>query len=294
MNRTELGPKSKEVLSWMIISEVLRQSALDLDIAVLHPGGGQYDTLSLVTFEGNSVVHVNRNGVNALANDTLVESIFDTAAKSPAKAAEQIVRAINDKGEKSFSASKRNRIEVCVKIANFLAFYMHGGAHCEWAWTDSQYGVGPNSELSKFEIPDAWKKQKGLFTETTWESGVYLLMMDEKPYAAVNMVTGEFVDAKGLRRPVLAKGFEEDGLARSHIGFMLIVEDADGQLVMGEEAHITDARKKRMSYAEEYYSLPEQSPIYEFECDQEEAILNWIMAERNLLAPGEDIRDYLS
>jgi hypothetical protein len=278
----------------MIISEVLRRSALDLDIAVLHPGGGQYDTLSLVTFEGNSVVHVNRNGVNALANDTLVESIFDTAAKSPAKAAEQIVRAINDKGEKSFSASKRNRIEVCVKIANFLAFNLRTSAHCEWGWTDSQYGVGPNSELSKFEIPDAWKKQKGLFTETTWESGVYLLMMGEKPYAAVNMVTGEFVDSKGLGRPVLAKGFEDDGLARSHIGFMLIVEDADGKLVMGEEAHITDARKKRMSYAEEYYSLPEQSPIYEFECDQEEAILNWIMAERNLLAPGEDIRDYLS
>jgi hypothetical protein len=83
----------------MIISEVLRQSAIDLDIAVLHPGGGQYDTLSLVTFDGNSVVHVNRNGVNALANDTLVESIFDTADKSPAKASEHIVRAINDKGE---------------------------------------------------------------------------------------------------------------------------------------------------------------------------------------------------
>jgi hypothetical protein len=49
-----------------------------------------------------------------------------------------------------------------------------------------------------------------------------------------------------------------------------------------------------MSYAEEYYSLPEQSPIYEFECDQEEAILNWITAERNLFAPGEDFRDYLS
>jgi hypothetical protein len=158
----------------------------------------------------------------------------------------------------------------------------------------SQYGVGPNSELSKFEIPDAWKKQKGLFIETTWESGVYLLMMGEKPYAAVNMVTGEFVDSKGLRRPVLVKGFEEDGLARSHIGFMLIVEDANGLLIMGEEAHITDARKKRMSYAEEYYSLPEQSPIYEFECDQEEAILNWITAERNLFAPGEDFRDYLS
>ena len=75
---------------------------------------------------------------------------------------------------------------------------------------------------------------------------------------------------------------------------MFIVEDANGLLVMGEEAHIADARKKRMSYAEEYYSLPEQSPIYEFECDQDEAILNWIMAEGNLLAPGEDIRDYLS
>jgi hypothetical protein len=86
----------------------------------------------------------------------------------------------------------------------------------------------------------------------------------------------------------------EGGLARSHIGFMLIVEDANGLLIMGEEAHITDARKKRMSYAEEYYSLPEQSPIYEFECDQEEAILNWITAERNLFAPGEDFRDYLS
>ena len=293
MNTTELGPKSKEVLSWMIISEVLRQSALDLDIAVLHPGGGQYDTLSLVTYEGNSILHVNRNGVNALANDTLVEDIFDTAAKSPAAAAAAIIRGIGESKEKLFTANKRNRIEVAVKIANFLAFNLRTSAHCEWAWMDSPYGVGPSAELSKFKIPEAWKKQKGLFIETTWESGVYLLMMGEKPYAAVNMVTGEFIDAEGLSRPVLAKGFEEDGLARSHIGFMLIVEDANGLLVMGEEAHITDARKKRMSYAEEYYSLPEQSPIYEFECDQDEAILNWITAERNLFAPGEDIQDYL-
>ena len=277
----------------MIISEVLRQSAMDLDVAVLHPGGGQYDTLSLVTYDGNSVVHINRNGVNALVVDNLVESIFDTAAKSPAKAAEQIVRGINDKGEKAFSSGKRNRIEIAVKIANFLAFNLRAGARCEWAWVDSQYGVGPNGEISKFKVPDAWKKQKGLFVETTWESGVYLLFKGNAPYAAANMATGEFINADGTREPVLAKGFEEEDLARSHIGFMLVVKDVDGHLVMEDEVHITDALMKRKIYAEENYGLPVQSPIYEFECDAEEAIIKWISAERNHFEPEEEIRDYL-
>ena len=277
----------------MIISEVLRQSALDLDIAVLHPGGGQYDTLSLVTYDGNSVVHVNRNGMNALAVDTLVESIFDTAAKSPAKAAEQIVRAINDKGEKIFSSGKRNRVEIAVKIANFLAFNLRASARCEWAWVDSQYGVGPNGDISKFKIPDAWKKQKGLFVETTWESGVYLLFKGDEPYAAVNMVTGEFINADGSREPVLAKGFEDVGMARAHVGFRFTAKDDAGKLVLDDEVQITDARHKRRTYAEESYALPDQSPIYEFKCDQDEAILNWIIAERNMFESEEEMREFL-
>lgn len=280
MNRIELGPRSKEVLSWMVISEVLRQSSLDLDIAVLHPGGGQYDTLSLVSFDGHPLVHINRNGANALAGDELVENIFETAAKSPTKAAERILKALKAKPFSGHSANSRTRIEASVRIANCLAFYLSAGAKCEWGWFDSPYGIGPNSAVQAFNLPDSWTRGKGLFNDTSWESAIFLIIKNESPFAAINMTTGEFINSKGEKFADFVKNYENEGLLKSHVGAHMVWRDSAGKIQFQDEVHVANMRMSRRIYSEEYLTVPEETILYEFSCDEEEAILKWNNVER--------------
>jgi hypothetical protein len=288
MSETTIGPRTKEALSWMVISEVLRKSSLDLDIAVLHPGDGQYDTLSLVAYEGNSVVQINRNGTNALAGDELVEGIFSTAAKSPSKAADRILDCISITSEPGLSASKRARIESAVKIANFLSFYINSHGHCEWGWNDSTYGVGPSPCVHDFVIPESWKQQKGRFIETGWQSGIFLLYLKDVPKAAVNLVSREMVNPEGKKISSLVKGYEYDELTRAHSALRMFFKNREGKVVFDDEVHPSMTRMTRKIYSEEYLSLAEEKAVFEFSCDEDEALTIWGTTEGVIRA-----KDYL-
>lgn len=280
MSQLEIGPKSKEALSWMVISEVLAQSGLDLDIAVLHPGGGQYDTLSLVTFDGHPVVQINRNGVNAMAGSELVENIFDTAAKSPELSGQKIVRNLKVDEAVPLSAHRKKRIELAVQIGNFLAANLSGKAHCEWGWFDSTYGTGPNPNLQAFQLPEPWKEQQGLFKETGWESGLFLLFKSESPFAAVNMITGEIIDSKGSNIKTLAPLHRFNEVPKCHVGLLMSWKDVSGKKKFEDEIHVSDVRMTRRIYSEEYYTMPEEKVVFAFSCEEEGAVNKWSNAER--------------
>jgi hypothetical protein len=264
----------------MIVSEILRQSSIDLDIAVLHPGGGQYDTLSLVSYEGHSLVHINRNGVNALANDEIVENIFDTAAKSPYLAAKRILKALEVLPFSGHSLNSRRRFETAVRISNYLAFYLSSNTRCEWGWFDSPYDVGPNELISMFKIPEPWKKIKGLFKDTSWESSIFLLLKGDLPLAAINIATGESVDRNGERLVDNVKNFSDDGMLRSHIGAYMIAKDSSNIVRFEDEVHIANLRMSRRIYSEEYLTIPEERIIFEFSCDERESVRKWNEAEQ--------------
>lgn len=274
----------------MVISEVLAQSALDLDIAVLHPGGGQYDTLSLVTFDGHPVVQINRNAVNAMAGNELVENIFATAAKSPELAGQKIGRNLKIEEAVPLSAHSKKRIELAVQIGNFLAANLSAKAHCEWGWFDSTYGTGPNTNLQAFQLPESWKQQQGLFKETGWESCLFLLFKSESPFAAVNMITGEIIDSKGSNIKTLAPLHALHEVPKCHVGLLMSWKDRSGNKKFEDEIHVSDVGMTRRIYSEEYYTMPEEKVIFEFSCDEEEAISKWLSAEGIL--PTRDYLDY--
>ena len=52
----------REMLSWRLLTETVRRAPLRLRILEMHPGGGQYDCLSLYTVEQEEVAHLNRLG----------------------------------------------------------------------------------------------------------------------------------------------------------------------------------------------------------------------------------------
>jgi hypothetical protein len=278
MTGIELGPKSKEALSWMVIAEVLRQSSLDLDIAVLHPGGGQYDTLSLVTEEGNSVLHINRNGVNALASGDLVANIFETAAQSPSKAAARIIKQIELQPANGYSAAKRIRIECAVRIGDFLALNLHSKAHCEWGWADHPEYVGVNGVINSFSIPESWKSESGLFERSSWESRVFLLFKGDAPFASVNISTGEWLDVEGKPTSGYVKSESDDGISRPHVGRRMIFKK-DGKVLFDDEVHSSMVRGTRRIYSDEYLVLPEESVLFEFDSTKDDPVLRWNNAE---------------
>lgn len=275
-----MGPKSKEALSWMVISEVLAQSGLDLDIAVLHPGGGQYDTLCLVTFDGHPVVQINRNGVNALAGDELVENIFAIAAKSPEMAGRVIVSSLDVDSSVPLSVNRKRRIELAVQIGNFLALNLGKGSFCEWAWNDSTNGAGPNPHVQAFPIPDSWKVGNGLFKDTNWVSGIFLLFHKDSPFAAINLQNGEIVNAKGAKLINLISIQEPNGVPKCHVGSEMTWKNSDGTVIFQDETHLADVRMTRRIYSEEYYTMPQEKIIFEFSSGEEEAVNKWNNAER--------------
>jgi hypothetical protein len=60
-----LTPNQIEYLSWRVMAQILERIDGELFIADLHPGGGQYDCLSLVTSAPEIVLMLNRNGTSA-------------------------------------------------------------------------------------------------------------------------------------------------------------------------------------------------------------------------------------
>lgn len=51
-----------EPLSWRLLTETVRRAPGRLRFYEMHPGGGQYDCLTLITTEGDTVAHLNRAG----------------------------------------------------------------------------------------------------------------------------------------------------------------------------------------------------------------------------------------
>lgn len=58
----ELSKQLREILSWRLVTETVRRAPDRLRIYELHPGGGQYDCLSLYTVDGKAVADLNRLG----------------------------------------------------------------------------------------------------------------------------------------------------------------------------------------------------------------------------------------
>ncbi len=79
----------KELLSWMITAHLLRLVEPNLRVFVTHPGGGQYDCLTLVSPEGEQLVLLNRNGSSALVAGEVIEDIWSLAMHSPGAEASQ-------------------------------------------------------------------------------------------------------------------------------------------------------------------------------------------------------------
>jgi len=185
----ELDFQEIEILSWKLIAEVILLVDSPVGIAVLHPGGGQYDTLSLVTRNAEVVLSLNRNGSSALINNQLVGDIWKIANVDLGTAISKIVKAGKLRPAASPLGKNLFISNFAREIAMHLEEYSDSNARAEWGWVDSSYGSGPNQEiLEKFSIPLMWKSIEPLIPGTSWHSNIFVLTNNYKPHSAVHMV----------------------------------------------------------------------------------------------------------
>ena len=72
MAENKLSPNEIEYLSWMLMARGLEFIDLDLNLADLHPGGGQYDCLSLIS---NDFMYMPNFTSRGFANSPVNEDI---------------------------------------------------------------------------------------------------------------------------------------------------------------------------------------------------------------------------
>lgn len=203
----ELTPNQIEYLSWKLILSALEFIDLDLHLADLHPGGGQYDCLSLITNDGDNVLMLNRNGSSAMTKTGIVHNIWENTSKNGARSTIMDTFTELDIDMYDVLEEKADLILTCKRMARWIRHQSmkKGSAIC--CWIDDAYFVGPSKNLlSQVTIPGLWTTQDPPRESTDWSAWLYALTIDEKVVGLVNMKTGDAVNPDGTR---MAQWYDE-------------------------------------------------------------------------------------
>ena len=202
MASTEITDHQKEFLAWKIMAEALRFVDADLVFADLHPGGGQYDCLSLISRESEIVLMLNRAGSSAAGKTGHVENIWESVLEEGVYST--TVRILAELGIGMYNKNDRasedsGQVIACELISRWVhsqSKKILGKAIC--CWIDDTYYVGQaKSLLDQVEIPQSWKALEPPYNGTDWSAWLFALTMEDKVVGMVNMKTGEAINSDG-------------------------------------------------------------------------------------------------
>ena len=198
MAENKLSPNEIEYLSWMLMARGLEFIDLDLHLADLHPGGGQYDCLSLITKDGEVFLMLNRNGTSAESDSGIIHDIWENASKHGARST--IMDAFTELEVDMYDVieEKADLIRTCKRMASWVRHQSNKKGKAICCWIDDTYFVGPSANLlSQVAIPDLWTTQDPPRRSTDWSAWLYALTIDEKVVGLVNMKNGDAINPDG-------------------------------------------------------------------------------------------------
>jgi hypothetical protein len=201
MASTEITTHQKEILAWKIMGEALRFIDEDLIFADLHPGGGQYDCLSLVSRESEIVLMLNRAGSSAAGKTGHVEDIWQTAINEDVRsAAMEILSELDismyDETDKDIDNS--DQVLTCKRMARWVQFQSQELGKPICCWIDDAYYVGQaKTFLERVKIPPTWVEQEPPYRGADWSAWLFALTIREDVVGMVNMKTGEAINPDG-------------------------------------------------------------------------------------------------
>jgi hypothetical protein len=220
MSETGLSNNSIERLAWQILGSLLARIDGDLFVGDLHPGGGQYDCLSLITSTPNPLVMLNRAGDSALIGDAVVEDIWLKGVREKAdKTALYILEKSNLTINDANAERNKDLILTCKRMARWVQSQRKLEAKPICCWIDDTYFVGPaTSLLEQVRIPDEWKTQAPPYESSDWSAWLYALTVEGKVTGLVNMKSGDAINSDGSKLdawyekfvpPPIKKSFEK-------------------------------------------------------------------------------------
>jgi hypothetical protein len=200
----ELTPNQIEYLSWKVMAGILERIDGELFLADLHPGGGQYDCLSLVSSAPEIVLMLNRNGTSASSSRNAINGIWERAAlQDTDEAALFILSELEMHVDESAAQRNKKLIETCNRIAYWVRSRSKGLGSAQCCWFDGNYDVGPaNSLLSQVKIPESWKALEAPYRGSDWSALIYAMTLPnektgDEVIGLVNMKTGEAINPDG-------------------------------------------------------------------------------------------------
>ena len=278
----DLGPRSKEILSWMVLSELLKVVSDDVFVGVLHPGDGQYDCLSLLTANQGTPIMLNREGSSAIVNGQVVGNIWPRAAVDPNQSCMFIVSKA-DIGLESdgISSNRQVVVDTCIRIASFLNEGYNSNLKAVWGWSDSTYGSGPSSLLSNFDIAEEWKVIAGPSDSISWQGWLFCITQDDKPVILVNMKTGESIDYQGKNWNGWPQDFKNSfGKNAAPLGFKFEIQWPTGSKMTLDCVHPSMKRKTNTIYTLEEGCTVKVTPVFRIK-DKQEAEAMWGMVDNS-------------
>lgn len=203
MDDFELTPNQKQYLSWKIMGTALEVIDQELIFADLHPGGGQYDCLSLISPECKVVLMLNREGSSAVSDTAVVSDIWNRAMENgihPVTMDMLVDLDIDTFDEEDKYIDNSDQVLVCKRMARWVQFQSEQKGVPICCWFDGPYGTGPQQEfLDQVRMPPSWTTQEPPYKSSDWSAWLFALTIDEKVVGMVNMKTGEAVNTDGTQ-----------------------------------------------------------------------------------------------
>lgn len=199
MTSAELTDHQKEVLAWKIMGQALGFFDQELIFADLHPGGGQYDCLSLITPEGEIFLMLNRAGSSASGKTGHVEDIWQRANSGDIRTATMdILSELDIDMYDEYEIDNSNQVLTCKRMARWVQAQSQEIGKPICCWIDDSYFVGQaKTFLEQVKIPPAWVAQKAPYSGADWSAWLFALTVGDKVVGMVNMKTGDAINPDG-------------------------------------------------------------------------------------------------
>lgn len=201
MTENELTSNEIEYLAWRLLAVILEKIDEEVIVADLHPGGGQYDCLALVTKQPKPLLMLNRNGISANLAGALIENIWEKALKNGIEETALFILAQANGGIDVKKKPEKNLLALtCRRIARWVRFQSQKKGKAVCCWIDDTYYVGPaNALLSQVQVPEEWKKLPAPYPNSDWSAWLFALTVDDQVKGLVNMLTGDAIDTSGAK-----------------------------------------------------------------------------------------------
>ena len=259
----------KELLSWMIAAHLLRLVEPNLRVFITHPGGGQYDCLTLVSPEGEQLVLLNRNGSSALVAGEVIEDIWSLAMHSPGagpRGAASVLAEASGLPPRRSEGVEGGALGA-VTIANWLSVNQNQGPEpraLPVLQSDPMAG-----DLEAMYLIDGiprvagWLDQPPPLEGLPSSAWIYALVRGDHTVAAVNMATGQ------LRKSSRPLGrwpnnyIDAEGLPSCPVAIKIIGRDAEGRVLFeGVEAPHFASRWARQREQDHLGVISELTPHF--------------------------------